>query len=86
MHLQGRLVHIIGVGGIAMTSITLRIDGMHCGACIRRVTQALQKVAGADVQEVRLGAARVRVEDAATTEAALLASVAQAGYSAHVEQ
>jgi copper chaperone len=59
---------------------------MHCGACVRRVTQALQKVEGAEVQEVRLGAARVQVEDAATAESALVASIAKAGYSAHLEQ
>ena len=67
-------------------SLTLRIDGMHCGACVRRVTQALQKVEGAEVQEVRIGAARVQVEDAAAAESALLASIAKAGYSAYVEQ
>ena len=67
-------------------SLTLRIDGMQCGACVRRVTEALQKVEGAEVQEVRIGAARVHVEDAAATESALLASIAKAGYSAHVEQ
>ncbi len=68
-----------------MSSITLRIDGMHCGSCVRRVTQALQTVEGAEVQEVRLGAARVQVEDTVVSEQALLASVAKAGYSAHVE-
>ncbi|MGC1299859.1 MAG: heavy-metal-associated domain-containing protein [Alloacidobacterium sp.] len=69
-----------------MSEITLRIDGMHCGACVRRVTQALQNVEGAEVKEVRLGAARVEAEDAVTAEPALLASVVKAGYSAHVEQ
>lgn len=68
------------------SEITLRIDGMHCGACVRRVTQALQKVDGAKVQEVRLGAARVQVQDAAGDEPALLASIAQAGYTAYVER
>ncbi|HVW76804.1 MAG TPA: heavy metal-associated domain-containing protein [Alloacidobacterium sp.] len=68
-----------------MNEITLRIDGMHCGACIRRVTQALQKVEGTEVQEVRLGAARVSVADTAITPS-LLASIAKAGFSAHVEE
>ena len=68
-----------------MTTITLRIDGMHCGACVRRVTQALQRVEGAEVQEVRVGAARVLVPEA-VAEQALLDSVAKAGYAAHVEQ
>ena len=68
-----------------MNEITLRIDGMHCGACVRRVTQALQKVADTEVQEVRLGAARVSVANA-TAAPALLTSIAKAGFSAHVEE
>ena len=69
-----------------MGEITLRIDGMHCGACVRRVTQALQAVDGTEVQEVRLGAARVQVKDRTTAEPALLASIAKTGFSAHIEQ
>jgi len=59
---------------------------MHCGACVRRVTQALQTVQGVDVQEVRIGAACMQVEDALVAEPAVLASIAKAGYSAHVEK
>lgn len=69
-----------------MEVVILQIDGMHCGACVRRVSQALQTVEGAEVQEVRIGAARIQVKDAATAKPALLASVAKAGYSAHLEQ
>jgi copper chaperone len=65
--------------------ITLRIDGMHCGACIRRVTQALQGVNGVEVEEVRLGAARVKVADDSAAAPDLLASVARIGFSAHQE-
>ena len=42
-----------------MTEITLRIDGMHCGSCIRRVSDALASTDGVQVKEVRLGAARL---------------------------
>jgi copper chaperone len=69
-----------------MSLLTLRIGGMHCGACVRRVTQALQSVGGTQIQEVRVGAARVQVEDAAVAGPALLASIAKAGYTAHLEQ
>ena len=69
-----------------MDSITLRIDGMHCGACVHRVTQALQKAQGAEVQEVRVGAARVEAPDAAQTAPVLIELLAKAGFSAHVEQ
>jgi copper chaperone CopZ len=68
-----------------MTQLTLRIDGMHCGACVRRVTQTLQKVPGTEVQEVRVGAARVQVEDD-TVGPALISSLEKAGYPSHLEQ
>jgi copper chaperone len=64
-----------------MSEITLQIDGMHCGACIRRVTQALQRIPETVVEEVRIGAARVHSRDPAQ----LLAAIAKAGYTAHAE-
>ena len=66
--------------------ITLRIDGMHCGACVRRVTQALQKVEGVEVEEVRVGAARVKSQAGAASEPALLQSLEKAGFPALVER
>ena len=64
-----------------VSEITLKIDGMHCGACIRRVTQTLQRVPGTEVEEVRIGAARVKSGDAS----AIVAALAKAGYPAHAE-
>lgn len=64
-----------------MSEIVLNIEGMHCGACVRRVTQTLERVPGAEVVEVRVGAARVKTDDAAQAVAAL----AKAGYTARVE-
>lgn len=65
-----------------MIEITLNIEGMHCGACVRRVTQTLQRVPGAEVEEVRIGAARIKAEEAAP----LVAALAKAGYTARAEQ
>jgi copper chaperone CopZ len=62
-----------------MSEITLNIDGMHCGACVKRVSQALEHLPGAEVMEVRIGAARVKTEDPDQA----LAVLAKAGYSAH---
>jgi copper chaperone len=64
-----------------VSEITLNIEGMHCGACIKRVTQALQRVPETEVEEVRLGAARVTSPDAT----AVVAALAKAGYKAHAE-
>jgi copper chaperone len=68
-----------------MAEVNLRIDGMHCGSCIRRVTQSLQTVPGAEVEEVRLGAARVKLNPAASAQA-LIAGLSKAGFAAQVEQ
>ncbi|WP_446744124.1 heavy-metal-associated domain-containing protein [Silvibacterium acidisoli] len=64
-----------------MSEITLSIDGMHCGACVRRVTQTLDRVPGTTVEEVRLGAARVQAE----ASEPLVAALAKAGYAARAE-
>ncbi|HEV2464966.1 MAG TPA: cation transporter [Acidobacteriaceae bacterium] len=64
-----------------MSEVTLNIDGMHCGSCVRRVTQTLERLPGAEVVEVRIGAARLKTDDTAQAVAAL----AKAGYTARVE-
>jgi copper chaperone len=56
---------------------------MHCGACIRRVTTALQSVSGTEVEEVRLGAARVKT--GAGQAGALVAALGKAGFTAQLE-
>lgn len=68
-----------------MREVTLRIENMHCGACVRRVTQALEKIDGVEVGEVRIGAARVQAADD-VRESALAGAVEKAGYPAIVEQ
>ena len=68
-----------------MAEFTLRIDGMHCGSCVRRVTQALNATAGVQVEEVRIGAARLKVEDHPAVDAAI-AALGKAGFSAHLER
>jgi copper chaperone len=65
--------------------VTLRIDGMHCGACIRRVSQSLQMVPGAEIEEVRLGAARVKLDQAAGIDA-LIAGLSKADFGAQEEK
>ncbi len=68
-----------------MAEFTLRIDGMHCGSCVRRVSQALASTPGVVVNEVRVGAARLTAtEEPAPVETAI-AALAKAGYSAHLE-
>jgi len=66
-----------------MSEITLQIDGMHCGACIRRVSQALA-VTGFKTVEVRVGAARIESNEP-NAEAKAIEAIAKAGYKAHTE-
>lgn len=64
-----------------MSEVTLHIEGMHCGSCVRRVTQTLERLPGAEVVEVRIGAARLKTDDSAQAVSALT----KAGYTAQVE-
>ena len=64
---------------------TLKIDGMHCGSCVQRVSRALAATPGLTVKEVRVGAARLETANEPAVELAI-AAIAKAGYTAHVEQ
>ena len=72
--------------GEKLAEYTLHIEGMHCGACIRRVTQALASIEGTHVQEVRLGAARISSSKDPTPIDLSIATLAKAGYTARLEQ
>ena len=61
---------------------TLRIENMHCTACIRRVTAALNTLPETRVEEVQLGAARL--ETTATPDQ-ILAAMQKTGFPAHIE-
>jgi copper chaperone len=68
-----------------MREVTLRIENMHCGACVRRVSQALERVGGVEVGEVRVGAARVQADEI-VPDSVLVNAVEKAGYPALVEK
>jgi copper chaperone len=69
-----------------MAEFILRIDGMHCGACVRRVTQALNATGNVEVEDVRIGAARLKSVGENPPVDAAIAALAKAGYSARLEQ
>lgn len=87
MHMHRNNPSIIKLNGEnTMAEFTLQVEGMHCGSCVRRVTQALSSMDGVQVQEVRIGAARLTsAGDPPPVEAAIDA-LAKAGYNAHLEQ
>jgi copper chaperone len=64
-----------------MTEMSFQIEGMHCGACVQRVTRALSQVPGTQVDEVRVGGARLHGDDPAPDP--YLAAIRKAGFEAH---
>jgi copper chaperone len=66
-----------------MFEFSLRIEGMHCGSCVRRVSQALAQTAGITVKEVRVGAARLESAQRPAPVDEAIAALARAGYAAH---
>jgi len=68
-----------------MAEFTLHIDGMHCGSCVRRVTEALAAVEGVVVNEVTVGAARLASNQASAPVDLAVAALAKAGFTAHLE-
>jgi copper chaperone len=68
-----------------MAEFTLRIDGMHCGSCVRRVSHALAATPGVTVNQVRVGAARLTATEEPAPVDLAIAALAKAGFAAHVE-
>jgi copper chaperone CopZ len=68
-----------------MAEFTLRIDGMHCGSCVRRVSQALASVEEVVVNEVRVGAAQIASSLNPAPVDLVLAALTKAGFAARLE-
>jgi copper chaperone CopZ len=68
-----------------MAEFTLQIDGMHCGSCVRRVSQTLAAVEGVEVNEVRVGAARFTSNLEPAPVDLAIAALAKTGFAAHLE-
>jgi copper chaperone CopZ len=69
-----------------LSEFTLRLEGMHCASCVRRVTQTLNGTEGLQAVEVQLGAARVRATDEPASVDRAVAALAKAGYPARLER
>jgi copper chaperone CopZ len=63
------------------TTETLRIDGMTCGHCVAAVRTALAGLDGVEVEDLRIGEARVAYDPARTSRDALVAAVEGEGYA-----
>ncbi len=68
-----------------MQTVELKVQGMTCGGCVKRVTKVLQSVAGVSQVDVDLASGRARVQGHLPTGAeALIAALAQEDYPATV--
>lgn len=65
-------------------TLRLSIDGMHCGACVGRVTTALKGVEGVGVRTVDVGSASIGFDPAKTSIEKIIAAVDRIGFSARV--
>jgi copper chaperone len=63
-----------------MRSATMLIEGMTCGGCVVSVKRVLERVPGVSELTVEVGEARLTVDDALVTEAALRETVERAGF------
>jgi copper chaperone CopZ len=68
------------------TKIKLSIEGMHCEACVRRVTNALNGTEGVCVDSVEVGAADVTFDSATIAPEQIAAAVDHVGFNARVER
>ncbi len=68
-----------------MSQFKLKIDGMHCGGCVRRVSQALASTEGLVVNEVTVGTAELASATEPPPVDQAIAVLAKAGYAAHLE-
>jgi copper chaperone len=67
-----------------MSEVTIRIDGMSCGGCVRNVTGVLKALPGVFDAEVRLEEAEARIEfdPGRITVGALRQAIIDAGFDA----
>lgn len=63
-----------------MERVSLTIEGMSCGHCVRAVDQALKGLPGVQVEQVEVGSAIVAYDPASITPAQIEQAVSEEGY------
>ncbi len=67
-------------------TLTLSIEGMHCGACVRRATAALQRVTGVRLDSVDVGSAKMKFNPEQATVGEIADVLDRIGFTARVEK
>jgi copper chaperone len=87
MYTLGGYLHlIVKRRDIMAETLTLSIEGMHCGGCIHRVTSALESVKGVEVESVEVGSAQLTFDPDGASVEEIAAAVDRIGFSAHIEK
>ena len=63
-----------------MREVTFHIQGMHCGACVRRLSAALARLPHVSVRDVVVGRAELSYDAASTSETAIAAIIEAQGF------
>lgn len=66
--------------------LTLSIDGMHCGACVQRVTNALLAVSGVALGGVEVGSAKLSFDPEKTSPDEIIQAVDRIGFRAMAQR
>lgn len=64
-------------------SLTITVDGMSCGHCVRAVRSALESLPGVRVESVEIGEARVSFDPERVERQAVVDAVEDQGYQAY---
>ena len=66
-----------------MDTIDLTIEGMTCEHCLRAVRKRLGETPGVEIDDVRIGSARIRLDAATTSLDEVEEAIADEGYTAY---
>jgi copper chaperone len=67
-----------------MRELSLQVNGMSCGHCLKAVNGALSALPWLELGSVRIGGAELRYDPAVVTPEQVVAAVREAGYEAVV--
>jgi copper ion binding protein len=63
-----------------METLTIAIEGMTCGHCVRQVDSALKRLEGVEVQAVRVGEATVTYDRTSISVQEIAQAIHEVGY------
>lgn len=69
-----------------MAKLKLKIDGMSCENCVKKVVSALDAMPGVSNLHVDIGKATMEIDGVQATEDKVIAAILDAGYTAKVKK